>query len=518
MARLTDNQKSLVILGGGLLFAVGFGILSYMHWGDLETVRTEIAAKEAEKKKNEEEIARARGLKNEFVAFGKIVADNAKILPTEEELNQFIRDLGELEKETGITIRVLPSYVSTKDKRVDAVTRVPMKLQISATSRNFLRFLNMLENRERLVTVTDFRVNPSAESVRGRAGQDLEHEISLSFDVYKFDPAATKDEKEPLVSDAERMQLLEQKEVKDILEKEGKPAFLERYQLLRAKESRRDLFVDPRRRTGTGAPGEKAEDLYNVEVIQLEKLRIFYEKSRLELDGFRVAEQSPDFLRRTAAKRAFLAAKDELEAEIKKVSGKTPEFQSRDLQDRYIVEVKRAYESLIADAADLIGPGGGIGPRDFSLTEEMAQGFRKDMQTLMDARKFAEALEKWVNVEALEREAGKRIDEPAKPHMAAIRKMGEHARHQVLFAQRKMDVQGVVRMRKRGEQGPGDTVSAVIINGRILFPGKNMDKDLVFRGVGEEGQLLFTLQGHEVDYLQPKPDLLATQRAILEQD
>ena len=47
MAKLTDNQKSLAILGGGLIFAIGFGVLAYLHHGDYTEVEEDITAKKA---------------------------------------------------------------------------------------------------------------------------------------------------------------------------------------------------------------------------------------------------------------------------------------------------------------------------------------------------------------------------------------------------------------------------------------------------------------------------------------
>jgi hypothetical protein len=337
------------------------------------------------------------------------------------------------------------------------------------------------------------------------------------------------------VKQAEVLLLRESPAVKDLIRKEGKPTFLERYRLLRVKESRRDLFLDPRRRTGKVGE-ETVGDTRELEAVQLEALRILYEKARLELESFREAEKlSTDFLRRSAAKRAFLTAFQQLESEIQRVSRRSPEFSSRDIQDRYQVEVKRPYELLTEEAKDVTGVNGPA----TGVTEDQAKGYLKELQFLSDGRKFTETVDKWLAIETLLRDAGKNVEEGARPHITEMRRLGEHAQYQSLLAQRKIQVQGVVQMNKRAEPvepgveptspgGEQERVSAVIVNGRFLKPGEYLDKDLVFRGVDVDGRLLFTFLikqadtgatgKHNVDYVQPQPDLLQQGTADLGQD
>jgi hypothetical protein len=145
----------------------------------------------------------------------------------------------------------------------------------------------------------------------------------------------------------------------------------------------------------------------------------------------------------------------------------------------------------------------------------MAEGMRKELQELMDKRMFREAADKWNGVDSFARDSGKSgIEEAAKPHLDAMRAMGEHAQFHVLLVEKKIVVQGVIRM----ERG-----SAAILNSKTLFPGKNFDKDTVFVRVaegakGEADRLIFKIQGHEVDLVQPRPQLMGADKAVLVQD
>lgn len=510
MAKLTETQKSLAIFGGGVVLAIACGVGIYFDLGTIEEIDGKIAAQVKLKADNQKEIDKIPALEKDLVAYKKIVSDNAKILPTEADINAFIRDLSTLEKESGVSILTLPTYNGMTDKADSSITRFPMKMSLKASTRAFLRFLSQLEARERLVSVSEMRINPAAEDAKTVG--EIEHDVSVAFDLYRYDPKVAAAKIFPIKGEKE-LQLLESKDVKDIVANKGRPANLERYQLLPGRDQRRDIFVDPRRRTSpkNAGEGDKAGERGQEETV-LESLQIRLEHCRIELDSYRNAEAAKDFLRMAATRQSFIVAKAELEDGIRKVSAQSPEFKARDLQDRYISEVKRPYDQLLRDSAEWIKTDGTRGP---AFTEIMAEGMRKDLQDKMNKRMFAEAAEQWAGIEAFTRDAGKNgVEEAAKPHVDAMRTMGEHAQFQVLLAQKKIVVQGLLRTSKG---------SAAILNNKTLMAGKNFDKDTVFVRV-EEGakgtgdRLVFKIQGHEVDYFQPKPQLLGADKALLSQD
>jgi Tfp pilus assembly protein PilO len=510
LAKLTDNQKSLLTIGVGALLAVGFGVLVYLDLGKIEEMEAEIEVQKTKKAMNDAEIARIPGLEKELVAYKRIVTDNAKILPTEDDIHAFLRELSSLEKDLGFTLRQVPVYKPESYKAVGSITKIPLKMQVTASTRSLLRFLNSLENRDRLVSISDIRINPTGET--GRPGQDLEHEISLAFELYRYDPKAGPTGKFP-ITEQKFDQLLTTKEVKDILAAKGRPTSIERYQLLPGRDNRRDLFVDPRKRTDkAGGPREGPR---GNEEAQLELLTQKYLKLELELESYRHAEKEKDFLRMAASKKNFLQAKEELESEIKKVSLNQPEFTLRDLQDRYLAEVKQPYIRLMAQAQDLVA-GSDTGGVAVKITAELAAEMRKELVGLVEKGKFQDAADKWNGIDALVRDAivARSLEDGARPHVDAMRKIGEEAKYQAILHSRKIEVQGIVRMEKS---------SAVIINGKTLFPGKALDKDVRFLrveevGKGEPDRIIFSVDGHEMAYTQPKPALLQSERALLEQE
>ena len=509
MAKLTDTQKSLAIFGGGIVLAIACGVGIYFDLQTIKELDEKIAAQQTQKANNQKEIDKIPALEKDLVAYKKIVTDNAKILPTDADINAFIRDLATMEKESGISILTLPLYNPITDKADSSITRFPMKMSIKSSTRAFLRFLGQIEGRERLVSVTDFRINPAPDD-KGGASREPEHDIQMNFDLYRYDPTRGGAAKTFPIKPEKELQLLESKDVKEIVTTKGRPANLERYQLLPGRDNRRDIFQDPRRRTVAAKGGTDADNVRSQEEVLLEALMVRLEHCRIEYDSYRNAEQARDFLRMAATRRSFLKSKEELEEDLRKISSNNPEFKSRDLQDRYLAEVKRPYEALMKEV-DF----GGTVDRKNVFTEVMAAGMRRELQDLMDKRMFREAAEKWSGVDAFARDSGKTgIEEGARPHVDAMRQMGEHAQFQVMLADKKIVVQGILRM----ERG-----SAAILNSKTLFPGKNFDKDTVFVRVeagkpGEGDRLIFKIQGHEVDLVPAKPQLLSADKAALLQD
>ena len=126
MAKLSDNQKSLITFGVGGLLAIGFGVLIYFDLGAVKEMETQIEGERANKTANEAEIAKIPGLEKELVAYKRIVTDNAKILPTDDDIHTFLRDLSNLEKDLGFTIRQVPQYKLDAYKGVGLITRIPL--------------------------------------------------------------------------------------------------------------------------------------------------------------------------------------------------------------------------------------------------------------------------------------------------------------------------------------------------------------------------------------------------------
>src|SRR5688572_31129044 len=133
----------MLTLGVGALVAIGFGVLIYFDLEQKKKYEEETAGFQAQKATNDAKIAKIPGLEKDLVAYKRIVLDNSKILPTEDEIHAFARDVSALEKELGFTMKSVPVYKPEQWPKVASITKIPLKMQITASSRAFLRFLKI---------------------------------------------------------------------------------------------------------------------------------------------------------------------------------------------------------------------------------------------------------------------------------------------------------------------------------------------------------------------------------------
>jgi Tfp pilus assembly protein PilO len=508
--KLSETHKAFVILAVGALVAIGGGVGAYVWSGKVKEVEEKIAAAQTKYDANEKEIAKIDGLKKEVVAYHTIVRQNSQILPTDAELTTFLRWISNLDKETGVTLKSVPNYVLQSNVKggVQGITRIPMTMQVSGSTRAFLRFLNELEKYERLVSVVDFRFSPGDE--KDAQGGEVEHDVAVKFEIYRYDAKTQGVDLDKIIRQGEFDDLRNNDPtVKKILQEKGRPVRIERYQLLPGRDARRDPFIDPRRRIGPSSANANESDPSKQDEAILEVLGVQLEKAQSYFESFKLADQRSDYLLQAANRRLFEQARAELEENLRRVAAKP--LTSRQHQDRYSNEIDRPYRALAEQANRLFsvgpsGPEGGTGPR---LTVAIAADTLRRMRDHAQAREWEKCLEQSLNLEQLVKDAKDRIDEGARAPLAELRLLAERAQAQTVLAKKGFKVQGIVKMPHS---------SAIIVNDKTYFQGKKLDAETIFLRVTDEGAILFTVGGKEADYVPEKPKLIPMDKASLGQE
>ncbi len=495
MAKLTEGQKAGVWLAVGGVVALGAGYMAWEDYGAYEQVRADIAAKQQEKEKNQAEIEKIPGVRREVVQFKEIVEVNSKILPTDADIYTFIRFLGKLEKEHNMTIKALPNFSVPENSK--AITDIPMQLQLVGTMRGFLRFLNAIESHERLVSVTLFRVSPGQAK---DASTEAIHDFSVGFKVHRYDAKAGG--KLATIPAEEEAAIKSMASVKEFIREKAKPKVLEPYQLMPGRDGRRDPFMDPRRVIDTSSTVSEST-VYPEQKRKLEALKVNLDTADVELRAFELAKEKDDFLLMAAQKKKYQEAKELLDVNLREVTKKVPAFTFKDLQDDFMRNVDEKYRAMSAKADQLqVGGqtgGGGIGAAE-------ARRLLGELREMADNRLFDAAVDKGNQIAAYVAESP-RVDDAAKPHLAEIKRIAEHARFQQQFERKGIVVKGIVRT---------PHTSAVILGERTLLPNKSLDAETVFLRAEEGGRLVFRMKDHEVDYIVEPPKIISSEWASLE--
>jgi Tfp pilus assembly protein PilO len=240
MRQLSEKQIMLIIAGAGLLLAGGaFG---GVYWAktciEEEKARiVDLDGKIAEAEKKKERIVRDE---EEVIILRENVAEYVKILPESAELTDYQRTIQSFATNSGVVLSsVTPG--TTSGGKTSAFIQIQYNLAFRATLWQFMKFLNMFESYRRFVKVTSFRLE-AGKAAKGNAADDVVHQFSLSVVTYTYNQQAG--EKKPVKIanyNAKRDRLRE-----DIY-RERQNIKIDRY-TFKGPRSRRDVFVDPRRR------------------------------------------------------------------------------------------------------------------------------------------------------------------------------------------------------------------------------------------------------------------------------
>ncbi len=255
MSRLSEKQLLILTIGITVLLLSG---LSWLIWSDLEAVEEEeakIEQLEGQIAATEKEIATIPEREYRVIADREIADKEVAFLPSEEDIESFWEVLERFADEAGLRIsEISPSNMGRRGK--GTIQSVPQMLTVRGTIDEFLRFINLVENYERIINVTEYNINAGKE-----VDEDgkVRHGIKLALTTFTYSKRIAN----TIVSIPQYEKKRQQPAVKRWLSKikiQEKESYT-----LRTSLGRRDPFVSARRKIEdlgdpeTGADRERAE-------------------------------------------------------------------------------------------------------------------------------------------------------------------------------------------------------------------------------------------------------------------
>ena len=299
MSKLSDKQLLVTTILVPTLLVGGIG---YMAWLDYEKIyaaeitpehpeaaeivdpeawgerrRCQEIQKEMEKHRAEADLIAKR--EQDVIVYREIVQRDAQILPDKDQVNKLADTINEFERASGVSVTGVADLNLTGDP-AQAIRRLPIRLALTGSFDQFLKFLNLFETMDRIVNTRTFSITAG-----GRMGDDpnapATHGISLELETYVYNPGAGL--AKPV--DIPNYERRKDDPVIQKLVRQQKAARVERYQL-KPRINRRDPLIDPRRsQAGTEDGGmsiEKYEELRKlVDSLKVE-LETLKEDVRLE--------------------------------------------------------------------------------------------------------------------------------------------------------------------------------------------------------------------------------------------
>lgn len=248
MANWTQKKLLLTIGGTSLALCLTAGVGIYYTAGLIEEVETQVAEKEKSIAAADERIAQIPALEKDVIILRENLDEYVKILPNDKELNDFLRMLSQFNRVSGVQARMLQNK-QRREAKGERFTPIEYTYDMTATLWQCMKFMNLVENFERFVSITDFSIQSGA-TARGedtREG-DAVHKVKMTLQTYAYNGKA----------DSKEVQIPDYKSKKEALREEiwkrMQAIRIDRYEH-RGEQGRRDVLVDPRDRGDLRVPG-----------------------------------------------------------------------------------------------------------------------------------------------------------------------------------------------------------------------------------------------------------------------
>jgi len=236
LSELIKSKVFLSIAAGVSLTAFLGGAIYFANKHNDE-VRETIAGRKSEIAAAQVLVKGTPDLVKQVVVERETDALVAKILPNEEDINNFVRTLRAFEEASGVRITaVKKKSLNTNEKR--DFDRVVYQLTFEGDVFSLMGFIDQVESDSRFMSVPSFKLVAAARGSMDADGRPL-HKVTLDVETYVYEPQKA--------SEPQRIDSYERKVEQLASEIDERRARLQvaSYEYLGARD-RRDPFVDPR--------------------------------------------------------------------------------------------------------------------------------------------------------------------------------------------------------------------------------------------------------------------------------
>lgn len=185
---MSEKKKWAWVFGSAFAAAAGLGALIYLEKDKITQMHTDVANVQNEITTGRTLVAKTPDLEKEVIIQRETDSVVAKILPSDEDLNNFVRTLRSFQEASGAQI----SEVKNKDQNTRGTeqtdfARVVYTLKFDANIFQMLAFTAQVENHSRFMSIPVFKMTAARRSDRG-ASEEPRHSIQMDVETYVYEP------------------------------------------------------------------------------------------------------------------------------------------------------------------------------------------------------------------------------------------------------------------------------------------------------------------------------------------
>lgn len=461
------NEKKVIYgtLGTSVALALGLGWLIWSQYSSIGEQREQVASQRTGIEQARKLLAQTPALEKEVIVMRETEQAIKEILPDEQDLNNFVRDLQRFQEDSEVHITSLKKRDvvarGTKSSS-EAFDKVSYEITFEADAFQLLTFLDRLESHSRFLRVPSITLD-AAERRDIASGKAAAHSIKLEVETFVYKPQGGP---APIKIDSyprKRELLLGE------ISKHRQAIAVEGYSY-RGQRGRRDPWIDPRMPVAAqpvgGLPIQEQARIVDQLVDQMGEVKRLWDS--LQKPEITIVEQ----MTTRAELEQKLAALEE-EARRVDAEGKVrfPMAASR-LQQQVLEPLTQIRNELLASA-------GSSGP-----TAETLSQILQTMNRNLAQGEPKPALDAFATIEPALSLA---LQDPLRRNLVdSLRRKADEARIQVEFEAIDLTIEGVAIQ--------ADRPPVALINGRALSVGDLVRDELVIRGI-RPGEIEFVFRG-----------------------
>ncbi len=457
------------------------------EWGERRKIqdlqaKTKLAQAEADKMSERE---------NNVIVFRQIVERDAAYLPDEEDVNLFAETVRDFENASGVLMTNVSDL--TLKPSGQAISTLPISLQLEGSFDQFLKFLNMFESYDRLVNTRSFTVTTGEVTVDANDLKTARHGISLSLLTYVY--VAGAGNLKPVAIPNYDKRKLDPDIVREV--RKFKEPNVGKYPL-KSRARRRDPLIENRVMPVAQTPDGEMAGRVEQEALVDQLWQAFMEL-QTDYDAYVKLDEEGKVLQ----------AATMLQTVTEKISAVESKLQESTTSIT-IPEVKDYLQKRVITPFDAIKEKIDLGPRKVEISVVKVREFHGKMKNLFGRAQYRQVIATWQAFQAYVK--GRPVAARAKPVLEDMRTLATQSQNRLDFKGLGLVCSGIIRapaIPGRAATATTDEVPATPDRSRAILRGMpwkvgdyvDEKKECELRKI-EKDRLLFRFRGEEIELVR----------------
>ena len=448
MSNISERQLLVLTISVAVLITGGLLYFVFDDRDEIAGIEEEISAFDTRLQAAEIERRKIPVREDKVLQFRAVEPRELAVLPTEQRISDFHRNISSFLSAAGISFQELPESSPEDSELAKGIRVTRNRLKGRGVAGSILKFINMIENDPRLVAIKGFKVQ-AGDVDRNAPEADVLHEFELELETYFYRPSKGDIRREHIPGAEDRLQDPKMRAAIAAFQPERPDTYV-----LRPAVGRRDPLVDPRRKAESVDPAQLEEQFRREETLVVELENAYREVAEM-IEKEKALERVGDLFRLDRIRREIDAKINDLRARMEHAAV-TKSVQIAELGARIDV-IEDNLNRMRSSRA----------PREVVVTRTVAEKVLEELTVLMEKGSYQEIDDLGRNWVGFLR--SKEVTPEARPVLEQIRVLREKGKVLGEFATMHFEISGVIVDHEHAER------SLANVNGKSVRVGDPAD-------------------------------------------